>query len=61
MQATHSEGSFLGGVQQRLQTLAVQAVGFPEVVDVQAIRHLGSAIGNAEEVPLCVTISAAVW
>ena len=61
MQATHSEGSFLGGVQQGLQPLAVQAMGFPEIVDVQAIRHSSSAIDNAEEVPLRVTIGAAVW
>lgn len=60
MQATHSEGSFLGGVQQGVQPLAVQAMGFPEVVDVKAIRHSSSAIGNAEEVPLGVTIGAAV-
>ena len=34
MHATHSEGSFLGRMQQGLQPLAVKAVGFPEVVDV---------------------------
>ena len=60
LQATHIEGSFLGGVQQGLQALAVQAVGFPEVVDVQAVRHSCPTIGDAEEVPLCVAIGATV-
>ena len=60
-QAAHREGSLLGGVQQGLQALAVQAVGFPEVVDVQPVRHSCPAIRNAEEVPLGVTIGAAVW
>lgn len=41
--------------------MAVQAMRLPEVVDVQPVWHACSAIGNAEEVPLGVTIGAAVW
>lgn len=57
---SYCEGGFFGRVQQGLQALAVQAVSLPEVVDVQPVLHPSLAIGNAEEVPLCVPIGAAV-